>query len=82
MQTLSPEARAHRRAGRDALATLAAAAAVIAFWTAAGFGLAGCEATWLATPLWVWGGCVGTWLFATLAAWWLARRIGGEEEQA
>ncbi|WP_293729775.1 YhdT family protein [uncultured Phascolarctobacterium sp.] len=64
-----------RQANREALATVIAAAAVIIFWCAAGFGLADSDVTLWHTPLWVWGGCVGTWLFAILVTIILTKKV-------
>lgn len=64
-----------RQANREAIATVVAAAAVILFWCAAGFGLADIDLYFWHTPLWVWTGCVGTWIFSILVAAILAEKI-------
>ena len=64
-----------RQANREALATVIAAAAVIIFWCAAGFGLADCDVALWHTPLGVWGRCVGTWLFAILVTVILTKKV-------
>ena len=64
-----------RQANKEAKATVWATIAVIIFWWAAGFGLAGSNITFLNTPLWVWGGCVGTWIFAILVTIFLTKKV-------
>lgn len=64
-----------RQANQEAKATVLATAAVIVFWTVAGFGLSGSEIKILSTPIWVWMGCVGSWVFACLVAVYLANFV-------
>lgn len=64
-----------RQANREAKATVLAAAAVILFWSIAGFGLADVDISFYHTPLWVWGGCVGTWVFAILVTIILSEKV-------
>ncbi len=64
-----------RQADREALATLAATAAIILFWYLAGFGLAAVPIAIFHTPLWFWTGVVGTWLFATLVVIFLTKTV-------
>ncbi len=77
-----------RQANREAVATVVAAFAVIAFWWVAGFGLADIDISFMHTPLWVWGGCVGTWFFAVLVTVFLTKKVfidfdlDDEEEKA
>lgn len=64
-----------RQANREAKATVVAAAAVITFWCAAGFGLADIDLYFWHTPLWVWTGCVGTWIFAIVISVILSEKV-------
>ena len=60
---------------REAKATMAALAAIVAVWLVGGFGLAGLDVQVLGTPLWIIGGCVGTWIAAIIAAVVLVTRV-------
>ena len=60
---------------REAKATAAALAVIVAVWLVGGFGLAGCDGQRFGTPLWIIAGCMGTWVAAVIAAIVLARFV-------
>ena len=60
---------------REAKATAAALAVIVAVWLVGGFGLAGVDVQVLGTPLWIVVGCVGTWAAAIVAAVVLTRFV-------
>ncbi|RHM57218.1 DUF997 family protein [Mitsuokella sp. AF33-22] len=54
----------YQQVKKEAGATGALLLALILFWTAAGFGLAGTQVEFLHLPLWVWASSLGVWVFA------------------
>ena len=52
---------------REAKATAAALAVIVAVWLVGGFGLAGFDVQLFGTPLWIIAGCMGTWVAIVLA---------------
>ena len=52
---------------REAKATAAALAVIVAVWLVGGFGLAGFDVQLFGTPLWIIAGCMGTWAAIVLA---------------
>ena len=56
---------------REAKATAAALAVIVAVW----LGLAGFDVQLFGTPLWIIAGCMGTWVAAVIAAVVLARFV-------
>lgn len=66
---------AMRQTTREARATVAAFAVIVAVWIVGGFGLAGTDVEVFHTPAWVLGGCVLPWIAAVACAVWLGRRV-------
>ena len=65
----------HALMRREARATLIAAVLVMAFWWAAGFGLARAGFTIFHLPGWFVVSCFGSWLFAVLLVVFLIKRV-------
>jgi uncharacterized membrane protein YhdT len=64
----------HKQMNREARASLLAAAAVMAFWWTAGFGLSGIEFTVFHLPGWFVVGSFGTWLLSIALVCLLLKR--------
>lgn len=64
-----------RQIRKEAKATLAVLLLIVAFWLAAGFGVARLDITLWHMPLWVFTGCIGTWLFAVGLVYFLVAKV-------
>lgn len=60
---------------REAKATAAALAVVVAVWLVGGFGLSDFDIQLFGTPLWIIVGCMGIWVAAVIAAVVLTRFV-------
>jgi uncharacterized membrane protein YhdT len=60
---------------REAAATLAATAVIMAFWWIAGFGLQDLPFTIFSMPLWFVVSCFGSWILSIAAACVLVKRF-------
>lgn len=63
------------QANREAKAAVVGLVLTIVVWAMLGFGLSGCDAKVVGTPVWVVGGTIGTWVFAIVVSVVLGRFV-------